>query len=86
MSFDERIKLIKALKCVDCAVAQNAYSPIKNIQTIKPNVLVESESHTDKDLIETKKITDLIGCRIIKMPYYPEQSSTKIKEKIKNES
>ena len=84
--FDERIKLIKALKCVDCAVVQDTYSPIKNVLAIKPDILAESDSHTDKDLEETKKATESINCKIIKMPYYPGQSSTKIKEKIKNES
>ncbi len=85
ITFHERLKLIKALRCVDCAVAQDTYSPIKNIKTIKPDVLMESDSHSDEDLQETKKVTDKIHCKIIKMPYYPEQSSTETKEKIKNE-
>ncbi len=84
--FAERIRLIQSLKCVDCAVAQDTYSPIKNILNIKPDILVESSSHADKDLIETTKAANSVSCKIIKLPYYPNQSSTKIKEKIKNES
>ncbi len=84
VSFSERCKLVVSLRCVDCVVAQNKYSPVENVKTIKPDILMESDSHTDEDLMETKKLTDQINCRIIKMPYFPEQSSTKIKEKIRN--
>jgi len=72
LSFSERMRLIKALKCVDCVVAQTEYSPERNIKTINPDIIVESESHE----VNTDK-------RIIIFPYYPEQSSTKIKEKLK---
>ena len=86
ITFDERIKLIKSLRCVDYAVTQDTYSPIKNVLSIKPDILAESDSHADDDLIETTKATNSIGCKIVKMAYYPGQSSTKIKEKIKNEA
>jgi len=79
LPFSERMRLIKALKCVDCAVAQTEYSPINNIKTIKPNILVESSSHSEEDLLKIREITNSISCKIIVMPYYPEQSSTKLK-------
>lgn len=82
LSFNERRKLIESLRCVDCVVAQKHYSPNYNIQVIKPDVLMESDSHTDEDLKETQRIADAIGCKIQKMPYFPEQSSTKIKDMI----
>ena len=83
MGFDERLKLIQSLKCVDCAVAQKEYSPINNVKAIKPDILIESSSHTEEDLDETYKVTKALKIRVVKMPYYPRQSSTKIKEKIK---
>ena len=46
---------------------------------------MESDSHSDEDLQETKIATDKINCKIIKMPYYPEQSSTGTKKKIKRD-
>lgn len=82
--FEERIKLISSLKCVNCVVAQSTYSPIENIKTIKPNILMESNSHTDNDLISTYEVTSKLNIRIIKMPYFEGQSSTDIKNKIKN--
>ncbi len=83
--FKERIKLIQSLKCVDCAVIQNEYSPIENIKTIKPDILMESNSHSDEDLSLTYEVTSKLNIKVIKMPYFEGQSSTDIKEKIKNE-
>jgi cytidyltransferase-like protein len=84
LSFSERRKLIDSLKCVDCVVAQNAYSPIENVKKIRPDLLMESDSHSEEDLKETRKIVESIGCKIQVMPYFPEQSSTRIKDSIKN--
>lgn len=81
LPFSERMRLIKALKCVDVVVAQNTYSPINNLKDIKPNVLMESSSHSDNDLADVQTMADFHNIQIVKMPYYPFQSSTKIKEK-----
>ena len=86
LSFNERRKLVESLRCVDCVVTQDTYSPIKNIKLIRPDVLMESDSHSDKDLEETKKIAASIGCKVQVMPYFTEQSSTNIKKEVmKNE-
>ena len=82
--FEERIRLIRALKCVDLAVIQDTYSPLSNVKKIIPDVLMESDSHTKEDLKETHKVCDKIGCKIMIMPYYGVQSTTDIKEIIKN--
>ena len=82
--FEQRIKMIESLKCVDCAVMQETYSPLSNVKKIKPNILMESDSHTEKDLKETKEVCDKINCNIMVMPYYSIQSSTIIKRRIIN--
>jgi len=81
--FEERIRMIRALKCVDLAVMQDTYSPLKNVMKIKPTILMESDSHTPEDLAETKQVCDGINCEIMVMPYYNVQSSTGIKEAIR---
>ena len=83
ISFEERINLIKSLRCVDAAVPQTQYSPIENVRAIKPDILMESTSHTEEDLTETYKVAEELGIRVVRMPYYPKQSSTQIKNKIK---
>jgi len=80
--FDKRIALIKSLKCVDCAVPQDDYSPINNLKAIQPNVHMESTSHIGNPYL--KQLRKVFKGRIIMTPYYPNQSSTTIKNKIQN--
>jgi len=82
ISFSERLAVIEALRCVDAAVPQDTYSPVKNILAIKPDILMESTSHSDDDLHKTFEAAKALNTKVIKMPYYPNQSTTKIKEKI----
>jgi glycerol-3-phosphate cytidylyltransferase len=84
LTLDERIDIAKSIKFVDAAVVQDTYSPLKNIKRIKPDILMESESHSEEDLKEVQEFMDSIGGRLVVMPYYPPQSSTNIKKKIKN--
>lgn len=83
-SFKERMDLIRNLKCVDVVVPQNTYSPLDNIRTIKPDILAESTSHKPEDIKTAEEVMKEIGGRVIVMPYYSEQSSTAIKDKIRN--
>jgi len=81
LPFEQRIDLISALKSVDCVVAQETYSPLKNVEEIKPDILMESTSHARDP--EFEKAVEKLRCRIIRLPYYPGNSSTAIKEKIR---
>lgn len=76
IAFAERTQLVAELKCVDAAVAQETYSPCDNVEAIRPDVLFESTSHE-------RPYWNHYGKTIV-MPYYPEQSSTSIKERVRN--
>lgn len=80
MSFDERFDLVRSLKWVDVAVAQHAYSPLDNVRTLKPDILVEATDHKEQTANE---YMESIGGRVLAMPYYPNHSSTKVKKKVK---
>ena len=82
ISFDERFDLANAIKYVDLVVAQETYSPLPNVKKIKPDILMESSSHTDEAIEEANEVMESIGGKVIVIPYYPSQSSTSIKEKI----
>ena len=82
LTFDERIDIARAIKYVDAAVPQETYSPIPNIKRIRPDILMESWSHSEREMEETRKVMESFGGRVIAMPYYPSQSSTNIKKKI----
>jgi D-beta-D-heptose 7-phosphate kinase/D-beta-D-heptose 1-phosphate adenosyltransferase len=81
--FHRRFLLVKSLKCVDAVVAQGKYSPLENVKGIKPDILVESSSHTE---FPANGFMESIGGRVVIIPYYPEESSTNIKNKIKDAS
>lgn len=82
VSFRERIRLIQALKCVDCAVPQNEYSPLNNLKAIQPDIHIESTSHIGNPYL--KELKNIFKGRIVMLPYYTEQSSSAIKNKLNN--
>jgi rfaE bifunctional protein nucleotidyltransferase chain/domain len=80
MQFDERFDLVRSLEWVDVAVAQHTYSPLDNVKTIKPDILIESTDHKEQ---LANEFMESIGGRVVIFPYYPNHSSTKVKNKIK---
>jgi cytidyltransferase-like protein len=85
LSLDERIDIAESIKYVDAAIPQETYSPITNIKRIKPDIVMESSSHSEKEIEKVRKIVESYGGRVVVMPYYPCQCSTNIKNKIKDE-
>jgi phosphoenolpyruvate phosphomutase len=83
LPFEERIELAGAIKYVDIAVAQETYSPLPNVMRIKPDILMESASHDEAAVEEAREYMESINGKVIVLPYFPSQSSTDIKDKIK---
>jgi len=79
LSLLERINIIESLSFVTCVVCQDEYSPLNNCMAIKPDILFESTSHKD---MPANNYMKSIGGRVIVMPYFSEQSSSNIKERI----
>lgn len=77
ISFEERMLIVDALECVDVVFAQDTYSPLGNVNCVKPDILFESESHDNP-------CPNFYGKTIV-MPYYSLQSTTFIKQKIVKE-
>ncbi len=86
LPFEERIELASAIKYVDVAVAQETYSPLPNVKKIRPDVLMESSSHDEGAIEEAREYLESINGKVIVLPYFPSQSSTDIKDKIKEKS
>ena len=84
LSFSERLELAQSIKYVDLVVEQKEYLPFENIKSIRPTILMESDSHDTKAINEAQKVMENIGGKVIVMPYFQGQSSTKIKKKISN--
>lgn len=77
--FLERYRTILALECVDAVITQRSYSPLHNVEKLKPDILMESTNHKEQPANDFVKS---YGGEVIVTSYYEPQSSTKIKEKI----
>lgn len=85
LSFEERVELARSIKEVDLVVAQVDQSPINNIYTLKPDILMESTSHRDYPYFDAVwEIMKEWNGRVICVPYFPNHSSSLIKDTIKN--
>lgn len=79
-SLSDRIEAVADLKYVDCAICQDTYSPLDNCQALKPDILFESSSHA---VMPANNFMKSIGNQVIVMPYYSEESSSRLKKLIK---
>lgn len=82
ISFAQRLRLVQAVGVVDAVVSQHEYSPITNVKSLGVDILMESASHIGNKYLDDLKDLDV---RVIMTPYYPGQSSTNIKNKIRSE-
>ena len=82
ISFQERIELANSIKYADLVVEQRSYTPYENIKTLMPDFLMESESHDADQIEEGRRLMKNHGGKVIVIPYYNQQSSTAIKDKI----
>ena len=85
LSLDERVEIAKSIKFVDKVVIQDEYSPLKNIRNINPDILMESSSHSMSDIKKSENFMRSIKGKVVIIPYYEGQSSSRIKELIKNQ-
>ena len=82
LDYSERLELAASIKYVDLVVGQENYTPYENIKNIAPNILMESESHSEAQIEKGRQIMNELGGTVIVMPYFNDQSSTRIKAKI----
>src|SRR3989344_4369041 len=62
--FEKRLRLVQSLKCVDCPVPQDDYSPVNNLRAIQPDIHMESTSHIGNPYL--KQLKKVFGGRILK--------------------
>lgn len=84
MVFSERLSIVGALRQVDEAIPQFEYRCYENILRIEPDILVINEDWSDEEMKRIEDCRDKIGAEIVIVPRYQGQSSTKIKEKIRD--
>jgi len=85
LSFDERIGLAQDIRYNDVVIPQSEYSPVKNIEQLKPDIVLESESHIKEEIEYIIELVNGYGGRVFVLPYYPFISSSNIKQKIRKQ-
>ena len=86
LKFDERFEIASSIRYVDEVIEQGTYSPLENLKKIKPDILLESSSHSKEDIQRAEKYMKSINGKVIIIPYYDGQSSTKIKDLIREKA
>ena len=86
LKFDERFEIASSIRYVDEVIEQGTYSPLENLKKIKPDILLESSSHSKEDVQRAEKYMKSINGKVITIPYYNGQSSTKIKDLIRKKA
>ncbi|MDC0033828.1 adenylyltransferase/cytidyltransferase family protein [Alphaproteobacteria bacterium] len=84
LPFVERLEIANSIKYVDLVVAQETYSPLPNIKSIKPDILAESTSHREEDINQYREYLESVSSKVVVLPYFPNISSTDIKSLIRN--
>jgi len=79
LTLEERLMVVKALKCVDAVTIQKRYDPYRTLIEVFPDIVFECEQHEARNHNESEH------WRIISMPYFEGISSTNIKKRIRNE-
>ena len=81
----DRARLVAALGCVDCVVLFEPSTPIEVIEALTPDILVKGADYR----LETVVGADVMrrrGGRIEIVPLVPEQSTTRIAERLRASS
>ena len=85
LKFEERFEIALSIRYVDEVIEQTTYSPLKNLKHLKPDTLMESSSHSKKDIQLLERYMKSINGEVIIVPYYEKQSSKIIKASIIDE-
>lgn len=85
MSFQERLDLAAAIRFNDVVVLQATYSPLENLRLLCPDLALESSSHNGPDISKVRAFMQTIHGKVFVIPYYSIQSSTKIKERVRED-
>jgi len=82
LPLSERMELAQSVKYNDVVIAQETYSPIDNIINLKPDIVLESSSHSESLINAVTQVVEGIKGRVIVIPYTDAYkfSSTSIKK------
>ncbi len=80
-TLEDRLRVMSALRCVDCAIPFAEQTPEAIIAQIKPDIHVKGGDYTEDSLPETK-IVKSYGGKVVIMPTLEGRSTTSIIERM----
>lgn len=78
--FEERMELVANLKCVDEVMRQDNVDPTENLKKLNVDILTHGDDWDEN--FPGAEYMRSIGKKALRTKYYPNQSTTKIIEKI----
>jgi D-beta-D-heptose 7-phosphate kinase/D-beta-D-heptose 1-phosphate adenosyltransferase len=81
----DRARLVAALGCVDCVVLFEPSTPIEVIEALTPDILVKGADYRAETVVGADVVRRR-GGRIEIVPLVPEQSTTRIAERLRASS
>ena len=80
---DQRMRMLKALKCVDNVVSYDKLEYITNCKEVDADIFIIGEDWGDKPHnLAVEKYLKSKGKKIVQVNYNPQTSSTKIKQNV----
>lgn len=82
ISYNDRVAIIKEMKCVDKVLKQSAFFDIKQLKKYNINSIVLGSDWENKEFPELKNIIKKLNIEMIYLPYTKHLSTSKIKKQI----
>lgn len=79
--FEERMEIVRAIKCVDRVVVQDALDPTENLKKLKVDTLVHGDDWSEN--FPGSSYMRSIGKKVASILYYSHQSTSKIIDKVR---
>lgn len=84
--FDERVDIVRSLKCVDMVVTQDSRDPTETLKRLmndgwKVRLLIHGDDWPE---IPGSDYIKSIGGRVVRTPYYKDRSTTQIIDKVRS--
>lgn len=85
VSASHRARVVAALACVDCVVLFDEDTPLAAVEALQPDVIVKGGDY-DPATVVGADVVRARGGRVVIVPLVPEQSSSKIVERLRGPS
>jgi rfaE bifunctional protein nucleotidyltransferase chain/domain len=77
----DRAYVLAALECVDQVVAFSEDTPLELVKRLRPDIIVKGGDYAEETIVGAEEVKSW-GGRVIVMPLTPNQSTTKIIERM----